>query len=73
MKEIWVCEPLFCVGTAGAGCGLCTGLAAQQFGIPQSAIVHLVQTAIEAAGADMGAKGSHNSIKLNIMENSRFI
>jgi len=72
-KEIWVWEPLFCVGTAGVGCGLGTGRAAQQFGMPQSAARHLVQTAKEATGADMGAKGSHNSSKLNIMENTRFI
>ncbi len=72
MKEIWVCDPLFWVGTAGVGCGFCTGLAAQQ-GMPQSVAMHLVQTPTEAAGADRGAKGNPNSIKLNIMENSRFI
>ena len=63
------------MGTAGVGCGLWIGLAAQQLGMQQSADAHLVQTVTEAAeaDADMGAKGSHTSIKLNIMEIRRFI
>jgi len=69
--------PVFCAGTAGAGCESESGFATQQPAMPHDGSLQAVLCVVCFAqavkvGAGAGAKGIHTSKKLNNMAENCF-